>query len=115
MRFIDRQSAETGSIWHLAPGGGSGVREPSGAPGPDAAVRARSRSVENQFATAMISRDAVASRHDRTRIVVVPAGKPARRGSLLMLLLAVLGAAEIGVSQSAAEVCGKLAEFPCGP
>jgi hypothetical protein len=53
----------------------------------------------------------------RTRILVAPAGTTPRGGrvALLILLLAVLAAAEIGASPSLAQVCGKLAEFPCGP
>jgi len=115
MRFIDRQKAEVGTTRHQAPEGASGVREPGGVPGPDGTAWGRSRSVGNQAARAVISRDGRGYRHDRTRIVVGPVRMAPRRGSLLVLLLALLAAAEIGASPSAAEVCGQLPEIPCGP
>jgi hypothetical protein len=33
----------------------------------------------------------------------------------LILLLAVLAAAEIGLHPSVAQLCGQAADFPCGP
>jgi hypothetical protein len=57
-------------------------------------------------------------RHDRTSIAFAAPvrTKPRRRRvPWLILLLAGLAAAQIGASPSLAQVCGNLAELPCGP
>jgi len=56
--------------------------------------------------------------YDRTRMSVAAPVRTKPRGAnlpWLILLLAALAAAEIGAGPSLAQVCGKLAELPCGP